>query len=96
MKKEDLIPAEEICVLYQVERQFVTSLKDSGIIEIVTVQETEYIHCDHLAQFEKMRRLHEELEINVQGLEAISHLLGKVEQLQSENIKLKNRLGLYE
>jgi chaperone modulatory protein CbpM len=96
MKKEDLIPAEEICVLYQVERQFVTSLKDSGIIEIVTVQETEYIHCDHLAQFEKMRRLHEELEINVQGLEAISHLLGKVEQLQSENIELKNRLGLYE
>ncbi|WP_405200256.1 chaperone modulator CbpM [Christiangramia sp. LLG6405-1] len=96
MKEEDLIPAEEICVRYKVERQFVTSLKDSGIIEIVTVQETEYIHCDHLAQFEKMRRLHEELEINVQGLEAISHLLGKVEQLQSENIKLRNRLGLYE
>ncbi|WPY98898.1 chaperone modulator CbpM [Christiangramia sp. OXR-203] len=96
MKEEDLIPAEEICIRYQVERQFVTSLKDSGIIEIVTVQETEYIHCDHLAQFEKMHRLHEELEINIQGLEAISHLLGKVEQLQSENIRLKNRLGLYE
>ena len=60
------------------------------------MQETEYIHCDHLAKFEKMRRLHEELEINIQGLEAISHLLGKVEQLQSENVKLKNRLGLYE
>ena len=96
MKVEDLIPAEEICVRYQVESQFVTSLKDSGIIEIVTVQETEYIHCDHLAQFEKMRRLHEELEINMQGLEAINHLLGKVEHLQSENLKLKNRLGLYE
>ena len=96
MKEEDLILAEEICVRYQVERQFITSLKDSGIIEIVTVQETEYIHCDHLAQFEKMRRLHEELEINMQGLEAINHLLGKLEHLQSENLKLKNRLGLYE
>ena len=65
MKRKDLIPAEEICVRYKVERQFVSSLNQSGIIEIVKFEETEYIHCDHLADFEKMRRLHKELDINL-------------------------------
>jgi len=96
MRKEDLIPAEEICIRYKVERQFVSSLYESGIIEIVIIEETEYIHCDHLASFEKMMRLHGELDINLEGLEAINHLLGQIEKLQSDNTRLKNRLGLYE
>ncbi|SDR96621.1 chaperone modulator CbpM [Christiangramia echinicola] len=96
MRNEELIPADEICVRYQVERQFVSSLYESGIIEIVTVQETEYIHCDHLAEFEKMMRLHKELDINLEGLEAINHLLKQIQDLQKDNVRLKNRLGLYE
>ena len=96
MRDQDLIPADEICVRYQVERQFVSSLKDSGIIEIVTIRETEYIHCDHLAQFEKMMRLHHDLHINIEGLEAVTHLLNKVETLQIDNRRLRNRLGIYE
>ncbi len=96
MRNEDLIPAEEICVRYKVERHFISSLSESGIIKIVTVEETEYIHCDHLADFEKMMRLHKELNINLEGLEAISHLLEQINQLQKDNRQLKNRLGLYE
>ena len=96
MKREDLIPAEEICVRYKVERQFVSSLNQSGIIEIIRLEETEYIHCDHLADFEKMMRLHEELNINLEGLEAITHLLRQIKELQKDNRQLKNRLGLYE
>ncbi|MDR5591514.1 chaperone modulator CbpM [Christiangramia sp. SM2212] len=96
MRNEDLIPAEEICIRYKVERKFVSSLNESGIIEIVRIEETEYVHCDHLAELEKMMRLHHELDINLEGLEAINHLLGQIKQLQRDNIRLKNRLGLYE
>ncbi len=96
MKNEDLIPADEICMRYKVERQFVSSLYESGIIEMITIQENEYIHCDHLADFEKMMRLHKELEINIEGLEAINHLLRKINRLQQDNLRLRNRLGLYE
>lgn len=96
MKNEELIPADEICVRYKVERQFVSSLYESGIIEVVKIEETEYIHCDHLADFEKMMRLHRDLEINLAGLEAIKHLLQQIDHLQQDNRKLRNRLGLYE
>jgi len=96
MRKEDLIPAEEICVHYNIEHQFISALYESGIIEIVTVKETEYIHCDHLADFERMMRLHRELDINLEGLEAINHLLNQINKLQEDKRKLKNRLDIYE
>ncbi|TRO67238.1 chaperone modulator CbpM [Christiangramia sabulilitoris] len=96
MNYEDLIPADEICVRYKVERQFVSSLYESGIIQIVRIKETEYIPNDHLADFERMMRLHRELDINLAGLEAVNHLLKKIDQLNEDNMRLRNRLGLYE
>ncbi len=96
MKNEDLIPADEICVRYKVEREFVFSLYESGIIDIVTIKETAYIPYDHLTAFEKMIRLHKELDINLEGLEAINHLLRQIQKLQDDNLRLRNRLGLYE
>ena len=96
MRNEDLIPAEEICVRYKVQRQFISSLYESGIIELVVVEESEYIHCDHLANFERMIRLHHDLDINMEGLQAVNHLLLQIEHLREDNLRLKNRLGLYE
>ena len=45
---------------------------------------------------EKISRLHDELEINVEGIEAITHLLERIENLQNEIASLENRLRLYE
>jgi chaperone modulatory protein CbpM len=43
-----------------------------------------------------MIHLHHDLEINIAGIEAITHLLERVEQMQ-ENVRgLRNRLRLYE
>jgi hypothetical protein len=96
MNLEDLIPTDEICTRYKVERTFVSSLYESGLIQIITVEETQYVHCDEISAFERLRRLHYELDINLEGLEAIQHLLGQVKKLQKQNRELKNRLGLYE
>lgn len=43
-----------------------------------------------------MIRLSRDLKINLEGLEAIHHLLGQIEKLQKDNRRLRNRLGLYE
>ncbi|MCM4155153.1 chaperone modulator CbpM [Gramella sp. AN32] len=96
MKTEDLIPTDEICIKYKVERQFIHSLSENGIIKLVVMEKTEYIPCDHLANLEKMMRLYRDLDINMEGISAISHLLDQIKQLKNENRKLRNRLGLYE
>ncbi len=96
MNLNEFVSTHELCERYRVEHTFIRSLSDSGLIEVVEISHLKYIHCDKLSEFEKMRRLYYDLEINVEGLEAIQHLLQQVKQLQKKNRQLRNRLNLYE
>jgi hypothetical protein len=71
-------------------------LNESGLIEVISMEQKEYVHCNKITEFEKMHRLYHDLNINMEGLEAIQHLLKKLKELQKINIKLQNRLNLYE
>ncbi len=96
MNLDKLIATEELCERYSVEHTFIRSLNSSGLLEVITVEKREYVHCDKMADFEKMLRLHYDLEINLEGLEAIKHLLEKLNDLKKENLALRNRLEIYE
>lgn len=96
MNLNELIPTEELCARYRVEHRFIRSLDESGLLEVIRIEQREYVHCDKIGEFEKMHRLHYDLEINLEGLEAIYHLLRQVKKLQKKNQELRNRLGIYE
>ncbi|MDB5008278.1 MAG: cbpM [Mucilaginibacter sp.] len=92
MTKTNLIATTEICTYHEVEYTFISSLNEAGLVELTVVDKTTYIPESDLQKLEKMIRLHNELEINVAGIEAITHLLERVEHMQEEMRKLKNRL----
>ncbi len=96
MNLKDLIATDEICTKYRVERTFIQSLNESGLLEVIKIEHTEYLHCDKIGEFEKMHRLHRDLNINLEGIEAIQHLLKQIKQLQKDNRKLRNRLSIFE
>ncbi len=96
MNPDELIRTDEVCTRYKIERRFISSLQESGLVEIVSIEEQEYIPQDKMGEFERMMRLHYDLNINIEGLEAIQHLLEQVKRLQRINRELKNRLELYE
>lgn len=96
MNLDDLILTDDICTHYHVERRFIHALHESGIIHIETVEHKEYIPVEKISEFEKMRRLHYEMDINIEGLESIQVLLEKIRALQSEKQRLENRLRIFE
>ena len=96
MEKEELMDAQEFCRHYQVEYSFITALHESGLIEITTVEEKGFIPESQVPELEKLSRLHYDLHINVEGIEAISHLLQKNKGLQSRLAQLEERLRIYE
>ena len=96
MQSDYLIPADHFCTQYNIELSFISLLHENGLIEINTVDQNAFIPEERLPQLEKMIRLHYELEINLEGIEAITHLLQRVEDLQHEVIALKNKLRIYE
>ncbi|MEP6597310.1 MAG: chaperone modulator CbpM [Ginsengibacter sp.] len=92
MKTEDLVPAKDFCLHHNIEYSFISSLQNSGLIEVTTIRRSSFIHTDDLQKLEKFVRLHYDLEINVEGIETINHLLDRIEEMQREIVRLKNSL----
>ena len=96
MQSEYLIAIDEFCAKHDIEVSFISSLQETGLIEITTIEETGFIQVDQIQDLEKFIQFHYELDINLEGIETISHLLQRVNDLQEEITQLRNKLGLYE
>ena len=96
METQDLIIIDVFCQEYQIEINFINDLESFGLIETIVHNENKYLDKNKLVHVEKIIRLHNDLNINKEGIEIILDLLEKEKQLLSEINYLKNRLGLYE
>ena len=96
MSTDQLIAIDIYCAQEELDISFVQALGERGLIRITIQEERSYIDPAHLAQLERLARMHYDLEINLEGLEAISHLLERVEHLQDDLRTLRERLRLYE
>ncbi|MGI8598667.1 MAG: chaperone modulator CbpM [Chitinophagaceae bacterium] len=96
MQTENLFPASEFCRYYNIEITFLDLLKDYGLVEVVTVEERNYLDVTELQEVEKIIRLHYDLNINLEGIDVINQLLQKLEETQDELVMLKNKLRKYE
>ncbi len=96
MSKEKLILVNQLCAHYQVEVSLFSELHDFGIIEILTIEDSYFIHEDKISVVEKVVRMQKDLNINLEGIDTVLNLLDKINDLQTELDAVKNRLQLYE
>ena len=96
MESADMIVLDKFCTSHKVEVSFVRSLEEHGLIETIVVNETLCIHGDELSKLERIVRLHRELSINSEGVDAIINLLKHIENMQNEITLLRNKLNFYE
>lgn len=96
MKKSNLIRIEQVCTHCKVDVSFIQSLHELGHIELIVESNDFYIVEDQLKSLESLIYFHTELQINVEGIDAIAHLLKNIEGLQNELLVVKNRLSLYD
>jgi len=93
---DNLIAVNEFCVNHNIEISFLNLLQQNGLIEISTVESKYFVEKEQLPQLEKFVRFHYDLDINLEGIETITYLLQRIEIMQNEIIKLKNRLRFYD
>ena len=96
MEQTDMIVLDEFCTSHQVEVSFVRTLEEHGLIETIIVNETVCIQENELPKLEQIVRLHQELNINSEGADAIINLLKRIENMQNEITVLRNKLNFYE
>lgn len=96
MSKEKLILINQLCTHYQVEMSLFSELHEFGIIEILTIENSCFIHEDKINVVEKVVRMQKDLNINLEGIDTVLNLLDKINDLQTQLNTVQNRLRLYE
>lgn len=96
MSNDHLVSADQFCTQHNIELSFISLLHENGLIEVTTFEQTSFIPEDRLPQLEKLIRLHYDLDINLEGIEAITYLLQRIQHLQDELRETRTRLRLYE
>ncbi|HKK76934.1 MAG TPA: chaperone modulator CbpM [Saprospiraceae bacterium] len=94
--EKNLIAVTTLCSHYEIELSFVHALEHNGLIQVEIVREEPCLPEDQIRDFEKMIRLHHELNLNIEAIDVIFNLLQKEEKLRAELDALKNRLKRYE
>ena len=95
MATTELILIQQICSCHDIELTFMKDLNELGLIEIYTIEDYKYIHEDQLKDLEKMIRMHRELNINIEGIDAIYNLQQRIDQLEQELTQSKNKLRAF-
>lgn len=96
MKKNELILVMDCCSAYELDQSFIQWLSEHELIQLEMIEEQPYIHYDQLGILEQYKRFHYELDINLEGIEAISHLLTRIQAMQKEMNYLANKIRFYE
>lgn len=94
--QNDLIIITEYCRQSQMDPIFLQQLDEVGLIDIHTVSDEKYIYISQLPKLEQYSRMYYDLSINIEGIDAIEHLLSRIRSMQQEITSLHNRLDLYE
>ncbi len=95
MKAPNLVTVSELCIYHNVHPDFLMSVQKAGLIKIKVEYDIKFIPASEIKKLERVINLYR-LDINIAGIEAISHLLDRMEQMQEHVRWLHNRLRIYE
>ncbi len=92
----DLIIISEYCEKSHTDPTFLLSLEEGGLIEIRTINGKQYLLLSQLGELERYSHLYYDLSINIEGIDAIRHILGRMDSLQQEIRQLRRQLERYQ
>lgn len=92
----DLIIISEYCEKSHTDPTFLLSLEEGGLIEIRIVNGKQYLLLSQLGELERYSHLYYDLSINIEGIDAIRHILGRMDSLQQEIRQLRRQLKRYQ
>ncbi|WP_445381751.1 chaperone modulator CbpM [Robiginitalea sp. IMCC43444] len=95
MERDKYIRIIDFCEGHGLETRFLYELQEFELISIQKLEKEEVFHRRELRRLERLLRLHRDLHINPQGLQAVDHLLNRVQQLEEEVLQLRRALGRY-
>ena len=89
------IKITEYCDHEKIEKSFIFDLNREGIIKIVQQEEDKCLDENDLSDIEMFSRWHYELGVNLEGIDAMRHMLTRMKNMQLEIKNLQQKLDFY-
>ena len=83
MSSNEYILVQEVCNHYTIEVNFVSRLQDMGLLEVHHRDKRLYLHQDEISALERIIRLHQDLQVNLEGIDIIFNLLNRIDHLEN-------------
>ena len=83
----ELIIVSEYCHKCHIEPSFIEMLEEGGLINVHTEGGEHYLLLSELPNVERYSRMYYDLSINMEGIDAIHHLLERMEDMRQYNIR---------
>ncbi|RYZ48486.1 MAG: hypothetical protein EOP49_18575 [Sphingobacteriales bacterium] len=96
MRNSRLIDVTKFCDHHHVDPAFIESLNTMGLFKTEKIQKTAFFPANHLHKLEGFVRLHHDMHVDSEGLNAISGSLNKKESIQEKISDLQSELNYYE
>ncbi|WP_455966937.1 chaperone modulator CbpM [Bacteroides fluxus] len=93
--QNELIIVSEYCNKCHIEPTFIDRLQEGGLIDIQTENGERFLLFSQLPDVERYSRMYYDLSINMEGIDAIHHLLERMEEMQKEIYSLRSRLKVF-
>lgn len=91
----ELIIVSEYCHKCHIEPSFIDLLEEGGLIEVRTEGGEHYLLASQLPDVERYSCMYYDLSINMEGIDAIHHLLERMELMRREISTLRNQLIVF-
>lgn len=92
----DFIIIKEYCQKSHVEPSFIISLEEGGLIDVQVIEGERYLPAAQLRELERYTHLYYDLSINIEGIDAIRHMLDRMNRLQDEVAQLRRQLQVFQ
>lgn len=93
--QNELIIVSDYCDKCHIEPSFIELLQENGLIDILFDEGKPCLTYEQLPDVERYSRMYYDLSINMEGIDAIHHLLERMEEMQREIRRLHGRLRMY-
>ncbi len=96
MAARKYIYIRDFCQGHSLEETFLYELHEYELLSIEEVDNRPAFPRRELQRLERLVRLHRDLDIAPQGLQAVQHLLDRLDGMEQELWQLRRRLGRWE
>lgn len=89
------ISIHTFCKANNIPETFVEQLSSYQLVELIEADKARQIRVKDLEKVQRLMRLHYDLEVNIEGIDIINNLLGRIRALEEEIRILKNENAFY-